>query len=501
MFRPLTIAIGLVLALQGSSVIKCDTSIPIESFVKHKNARDIWISIDNKVYDVSEFLKSHPGGAEAILKYGGRDATKAFKKQHIAAILNTLPKSAYKGVLEGTLEEDLSEEELLLEEMKKRKPALSHIFNANDFESVAKKILPKDIYTYFATGSDDEATLRECAMAYSRVFFRPRVLQHVENVDLSTNMLGCSTDFPFYITSFAGQAQLHPEGEKVLARVADRNNIMFIIPRLATKPIPEILNEIDPQTSVWWQMSANHGDPKLEKAFAEVAKYDQIKGIFISTDSAVGGNREKDFKVRQQVTNATSELSGYAAIDKTYPSITWDDIKRYKSLTDKKIILKGIQCTEDVLKALELGLDGVVLSNHGGRQLDYSQPPLEVLVESMPILRQQPYYNKDKFQVFIDGGIRRGTDIVKAIALGASGVGMGKAFAFPLATYGEEGAQRLVDLLKMELNRDLKLLGVSQISQLNESYVNTKGLYNRIGNYADSYFRNYEKLPAPVFIK
>lgn len=475
--------------------------ISVDEFIKHKTPEDIWIAIDKKVYDLSNFVANHPGGASAIMKYAGKDATKAFRGQHAASILNVLPEESFLGVLDGHLEVEKTEDELRIEAAHLAKPPLSMMFNVNDFEAVAKQLIPRDLYIYFATGADDEATLRESHLAYSRVFFRPKILTNVSSVDFSTTMLGQKVDTPFYVTSFAGQRLLHPDGEQILARLAKKHNFMFIVPRLTSTPIPELIKLVGEDTPLWCQVHSTDKDPTLSKLFGEVNKYEQIKGIFISTDCATAGNREKDFKVRQEVVDFDPSLNTYATTLKTYPNITWDDVIRLKKTTTKKVVLKGVQRTEDVLKACEIGLDGVVLSSHGGRQLDFSQPPLEVLAEAMPILKQQAYYDKEKFQVFIDGGIRRGSDMVKAIALGATGAGMGKAFAFALASYGEEGAEKLIDNLKLELTRDMKLLGVTDLAQLDASYVNIKGLYNRMGNYADSYFRNYEPLPVPKFVK
>lgn len=480
-------------SIKSDSLVK----IPVSELVKHKVLDDLWVTIDGKVYDLTNFIKTHPGGVNTIYQFAGKDASEVFSKQHSKGLLEILPEEACLGQLEGVLEkEELSPEEVLMEENKLKKPPVNHMFNVNDFEYIAKRVIPKDLYMFFATGADDEATLRECQAAYSRVFFRPRILTDTNDIDLSTVMLGNKVSLPLYITAFAGQAYLAPEAERTLAKLANKLGIMYMAPRLASIPLLEILKLFDSDTPVWCQCCVNPYDPELEHAFEEIEKHDQIKGVFVTTDAATGGNREKDFKTRLEGNNS-SELSRYSSQVKPYPAMTWKQVIKIKESTSKPIILKGVQRSEDVLKAAELGLDGVVISNHGGRQMDYSQPPLEVLAETMPLLRQQPYYNKDKFNVFIDGGVRRASDIIKAVCLGASGVGMGKAFAYALASYGEEGAAKLLELMQIELNRDMKLIGANNIGILNESFVNLRGLYNRSGNYMDSYLRNYEPLPVP----
>lgn len=488
---------GVILAHQ--SPLFLDLKIPVAEFIKHNVLSDLWVAIDGKVYDLTQFAKLHPGGVNVLYKYAGKEATEAFGRQHGKSIIDILPPDAYKGQLDGILEKPVkTEEELRIEALQASKPPINAMFNVNDFEYVAKKVMPKEMYTFFATGSDDEATLRECHAAYSRVFFRPRILTNTNTIDLLTIMLGHKVKLPIYVTAFAGQAYLTDGAERTLAKIANDKGMMYMCPRLSSIPVGEVLKQLDEGSQMWSQCCVHWGDPEIALQVEELNKYPEITAIFITTDAALGGNREKDFKVRLEETNSP-ELARYSSQTKPYPAMTWDMVMKVKNNTTKSVVLKGVQRSEDVLKACELGLDGVVLSNHGGRQLDYSQPPLEVLAETMPLLRKQPYYDPTKFNVFIDGGVRRGNDVIKALALGASGVGMGKAFAYALASYGEDGARKLVDLIEAELVRNMKLLGASQVRVLNESFLNLKGLYNRTGYYDDSYMKNYDRLPAPQF--
>ncbi|CUM66293.1 uncharacterized protein PRCAT00003955001 [Priceomyces carsonii] len=487
---------------------------------KHCLPEDLWVRIGDAIYDLTDFISWHPGGKDIIMQFAGKSATDAFMKQHSKRFLEMLPPEAYIGKVDLTQQEldherierknlstkkyelenkvvveNKNEEEASINASVFEKPPLELMFNVNDFEAVAKKILPSDIYMYFATGSDDEATLRECHLAYSRIFFKPRILRDTNDVDTSATLIGTKASLPLYITAFAGQSYLDEDADMALAKVAKKKGIKFMYSRLGAYPVKE-MSTFFGNTPFWCQVCVHYGDPKLKSAIEELNRYDNIEGIFITTDAAAGGNREKDFKTRAQEASRP-ELAKFASPVKPYPSITWEDIVEVRKLTNKAIILKGVQSAEDVLLAAEKGLDGVVISNHGGRQLDYSQPPLETLAEAMPLLRKQAYYNKEKFQVFIDGGVRRGSDILKAVALGASGVGMGKGFAFAVASYGEKGAEKLYDQLNLEVIRDMKLLGVSNTMMLNQGYLNMKGFYNRVGNYDDSYFKNYEALPLP----
>jgi L-lactate dehydrogenase (cytochrome) len=156
------------------------------------------------------------------------------------------------------------------------------------------------------------------------------------------------------------------------------------------------------------------------------------------------------------------------------PSLSWKDIPWFKSITKMPIILKGVQCVEDVIRAVEVGVEGVVLSNHGGRQLDTARSGIEVLAEVMPVLRQRGW--QDRIEIYIDGGIRRATDIIKAVALGAKGVGIGRPFLYAMSAYGLPGVDRAMQLLKDEMEMNMRLIGAASITDLNPHMLDTRGL-------------------------
>lgn len=156
------------------------------------------------------------------------------------------------------------------------------------------------------------------------------------------------------------------------------------------------------------------------------------------------------------------------------PSLTWKDIAWFQSITKMPILLKGVQCVEDVIKAIEAGVQGVVLSNHGGRQLDFARSGIEVLAEVMPVLRERGW--QDRIELYVDGGVRRATDIIKALCLGATGVGIGRPFLYAMSAYGLPGVDRAMQLLKDEMEMNMRLIGCSKVEQLNPTLVDTRGL-------------------------
>lgn len=211
----LAVALCLPLAQKKEILSDYEPTVSIEEVMKHNTLEDCWISIHGKIYDVSKFLQQHPGGASRIFRYAGRNASKAFSQMHSEEVIEkVLGQVKYIGLLDGEFEEEeITEEELARLDRISNKPPLSHIFNLSDFEYVAKQILPKATYGYFATGSSDEFSLRENSYAYSRVFFRPKILQDTEFIDTSTTFLGNEVSIPIYITAFAGSLLAHPLGE------------------------------------------------------------------------------------------------------------------------------------------------------------------------------------------------------------------------------------------------------------------------------------------------
>jgi L-lactate dehydrogenase (cytochrome) len=487
--------------------------VDIDEVARHNSKENCWIIIHGQVYDVTEFLPNHPGGQSIILRYAGKDATKKFDTIHPKDIVDKfLPKSKHLGPVSGTVEEQTPDEVEDPEEAQrlenvKNMPKLSQMYNLLDFEHVARRIMPKAAWSYYSSGSDDEISLRENHSAFHRIWFRPAVMVDVSEVDFSTNMLGTKTSVPFYITATALGKLGHEEGEVVLTKAAGKEDVIQMIPTLASCPFDEIVDaSIDRQTQ-WMQLYVN-SDREITRELIQHAEKRGIKGLWITVDAPQLGRREKDMRSKydQEISYVQDEeevdrSQGAARAISSFidPSLSWKDLPWFRSITKMPIVLKGVQRAEDVLKAVEYGIEGVVLSNHGGRQLEFARSSIEVLVEVMDALRQRGW--QDRIEVYIDGGIRRGTDILKAIALGAKGVGIGRPFLYAMSTYGVDGVQRAIRLLKDELEMNMRLLGATNLSQLNPSFLDVRSLAAHSGGVPDDNLSLavYEKLQNTKF--
>jgi L-lactate dehydrogenase (cytochrome) len=224
-------------------------------------------------------------------------------------------------------------------------------------------------------------------------------------------------------------------------------------------------------------------DRAITKRIVQHAEKRGCKGLFITVDAPQLGRREKDMRSKFSDTGSSVQSEGGDTVDRSQgaaraissfidPSLSWKDIPWFLSITKMPIILKGVQRVEDVIRAIESGVHGVVLSNHGGRQLDFARSGIEVLAEVMPVLRERGW--EDRIEIFVDGGIRRATDIIKALCLGAKGVGIGRPFLYAMSAYGLPGVDRAMQLLKDEMN--MRLIGASAVDQLNPTLLDTRGL-------------------------
>lgn len=480
-------AASMVLMAGGAWVYSTRPKVLSDSFVvsadevrKHNTLDDCWVAIHGKVYDLTEFLHNHPGGAARILRFAGKDATPGFHQIHLSdVIIQNLEESKCLGDLHGVLETiELEETETkatrrlveVEDDDEWTLPPLGHMLSLKDFETVAQHVLPPSTFTYYLTGASDENTLAANFRAYTHIFFRPRVLRDVSHVDILTEMLGCKCDAPIYITAFAGLRFAHPLGEINLSHGAYAQGIVEMIPTQCLYPLEEFLGHSQPDQNQWYQMHF-YGElmsPKNLAVFDKVNAAANIKGICINVDLAALGNRERDERLRLK-NDPTGSLQSLTSASDVRPVLTWDSIDHFRKLTNKPIMLKGVQSADDVVLAAEHNLQGVILLNHGGRQLDYSPPPLRVLAEAKPLLKEKGL--DKKFEIYIDGGIRRGSDIIKALCLGATGVGLGRPFLFAMSAYGQEGVERVVQILKDEMVRDMKLIGARLVSELNELYL------------------------------
>ncbi|EEH21443.1 hypothetical protein PABG_03659 [Paracoccidioides brasiliensis Pb03] len=483
--------------------------------LKHNSKDSCWVIVHGKAYDVTDFLPEHPGGQKIILKYAGKDATEEFEPIHPPDTLDKyLDPSKHLGPVamdtvvqeDKAIDPDEEERQLRIQRM----PLLEQCYNLLDFEAVARRVLKKSAWAYYSSGADDEISLRENHSAFHKIWFRPRVLVDVQNVDISSTMLGTPVSAPFYVTAAALGKLGHPEGEVCLTRAANTHNIIQMIPTLASCSFDEIIDARGPNQIQWLQLYVNK-DRGITKRIVQHAEKRGCKALFITVDAPQLGRREKDMRTKFSDRGSdvqASDTSSESSVDRSQgaaraissfidPSLSWTDIPWFQSITTMPIVLKGVQRVDDVLRAVEVGIPAVVLSNHGGRQLDFSPSSIELLADVMPELRRRGW--QDRIEVYIDGGVRRGTDILKALCLGAKGVGIGRPFLYAMSAYGVPGVERAMQLLKDELVMNMRLIGCSSIEQLCPDLVDTKGLAVRsVPNPVDSLGLGvYESLVLP----
>lgn len=327
--------------------------------------------------------------------------------------------------------------------------------------------------------------MRENHSAYHKIWFRPRILHDVETIDLSTTMLDSKVDIPFYVTATALGKLGNPEGEVILTRGARKHNVVQMIPTLASCSFDEICDAAEGSGQPQWLQLYVNKDRAITERIVKHAEARGVKGLFITVDAPQLGRREKDMRSKFDDVGSNVQDTGGDNVDRSQgaaraissfidPSLSWKDVPWFQSITKMPIILKGVQRVEDVLQAVEMGVQGVVLSNHGGRQLDFARSGIEVLAEVMPVLREKGL--QDRIELYVDGGVRRATDIIKALCLGAKGVGIGRPFLYAMSAYGLPGVDRAMQLLKDEMTMNMRLIGASSVDQLEPSMVNTRGL-------------------------
>jgi len=350
--------------------------------------------------------------------------------------------------------------------------------------------------------------MRENRIAYQRLWFRPRILRDVSTIDYSTKLLGSLSSLPIYITATALGKLGHPEGEVNLTKAAAEQGIVQMIPTLASCSFDEIRDAAQPGQPQWMQLYVNR-DREITKKIVEHAEKRGISGLFITVDAPQLGRREKDFRMKftsqgsnvQQNDGSVDTSQGAARAISSFidPSLSWKDIPWFKSITRMPIILKGVQTWEDAVMAAEMGLDGVVLSNHGGRQLDLARSGIEVLVEVVDALKKRNLWS-DKFSVFIDGGVRRAGDVLKAIAIGAKAVGIGRPFIYAYSAYGYEGTVKAIQVLKDEMEMNMRLIGAPTLADVTPEMVDTSQVYNRSSDVPSDNLHKaiYEPLPTLV---
>jgi 4-hydroxymandelate oxidase len=343
----------------------------------------------------------------------------------------------------------------------------SELVNVRDYEAVAAARLAPGALGFFAGGANDETTLRDNVDAFGRWFLRPRVLIDVAECTTATTVLGQQISMPLLVAPVAYQRVAHPDGEVAMARAARAVGTIMCLSTNSTAQTDEV-------TAVdclrWFQLYA-FDDEGMTRELVAQARGGGFTALVLTVDSPVRGRRERDnrtaFVIPDHLAIAAHESRGitpHAAHLLFTPSLTWSDVGRFAAESGLPVILKGILTAEDARLACEHGAAAIVVSNHGGRQLDGTLAAVDALPEVVEAV-------DGRIEVLVDGGIRRGTDVVKALALGARAVLAGRAPFWGLAVAGEAGATRVLELLRDEILLALQLLGCNAPGEVTRAHV------------------------------
>ncbi len=325
----------------------------------------------------------------------------------------------------------------------------SSIVRLADFEPLARAWMDPAAFDYIAGGSWDEITLAENEAAWRRRRFRPRVLVDVSRVATATTLLGSPTALPLAIAPMAMHALAHPDGELGTARAAAAAGVPFTLSTMASRSIEEVAAAA-PGATRWFQLYVQE-DRDLSRSFAERAAAAGYRAIILTVDLPVLGYRERDLRSGFELPPLANLPDGQPA-DRRSRGVTWDDLATIRTWSPLPLVLKGILTAEDARLAVEHGVDAIVVSNHGARQLDRVPAAVDVLAEVVAAVA-------GRAEVWVDGGVRSGLDIAIALALGARGVLVGKPILWALAADGQAGVERALAILQDEFERTLALLG------------------------------------------
>jgi L-lactate dehydrogenase (cytochrome) len=376
--------------------------------------------------------------------------------------------------------------------------SLARCISIEDLGRLARRRLPSGARGYLEGGGEGEYTLRRNRAAFDEIELIPRVLHDVSNVDMATSILGSPSPLPIVLAPVGAPRMLHHEGELAVARAAHHAGLTYAISTLGTVAVEDVAAQT--RTPLWFQLYVwgDRGEARDALVRARAAGY---RALLVSVDTAVRSKRERelhaglnlptpDLRLRTFLDGAlhpswswhflTSEAISFPNVDRSGPAsrakveqmfdgtVTWQDLDWIREAWDGPIALKGVLRADDVRRAADEGLDAVIVSNHGGRQLDHVPPTIEVLPELVDAA-------DGRLEVLMDSGVRRGSDVVAALALGARAVLVGRAHLYGLAAAGEAGVRHAVDILAHELRMTMALCGARRIADLDRSLIRTHG--------------------------
>ena len=353
-------------------------------------------------------------------------------------------------------------------------------FNLHELEPLAREVLREPIFDFIAGGAEDEVTLRRNRSAFEAIEFRPRVLVDVSAIDTSTTVLGNELPFPVMLAPVALQQLAHPDGELATARAAADAGTIMVLSTMSACAMEDVAAA---STGLKWFQLYCYSDRGVTERLVRRAEAAGYQALVLTVDVPRLGRRERDFRyppsfpahviprnfLREiNIESIPPEAHGTAlsamAARLLDASLTWDTIAWLRSITSMPILVKGILTPEDAVLAVEHGCAGIVVSNHGGRQLDGAPAATAVLPEIAEVVA-------GRAEIIIDGGVRRGTDVLKALALGAKAVLIGRPYVWGLALDGETGVARVLTMLRTEFELAMSLVGVTSVGQIGRSLV------------------------------
>ncbi len=443
--------------------------VSVKEISAHQSLDDLWLVVDGVVYDFSEFAPEHPGGVSVLLRHAGRDATAAYLEVHSPSLIRASLSPV--GVLDTTTAtEEWARPPPTMEnppaKAKGVRPPLSSIINAHDFRLAAQQSYTPKAWAFMTSAATDCLTMERNSSTYSDIVLRPRVLRDVSSVDVSTTMLGHRISTPIFIAPTSMGKLFHPEGERELGRGAQSLGIPQCVSTSCSFPLPEVMDAVAENKStdgtcvpVFFQLYVDKDRRKSENLL-RLVKERGVRAVFVTIDAPVIGKREADERLKADE-SMKLPMSGMKAKNDSKggslgrimgqfidASLTWDDVAWLRrTVPGLPIVLKGIQTAMDAVKAMEVGVEAIYITNHGGRSLDTAPATILVLLELQKCCPQI----FDKMEVYIDGGITRGTDIFKALCLGAKAVGIGRGFLFAL-NYGKEGIEHFVNSTSLAMS-------------------------------------------------
>jgi len=355
-----------------------------------------------------------------------------------------------------------------------------------ELEEAARKVVPPAHWGYLMSGVDGDVTLRANEAAYSRYQLRARRMVDVSKVELGTELFGMKVNSPILFSPIGSMRSMNVEGEVAVGRAAKTKNALQIVSTQSSFSVEQVAEARG--APVWFQLYTTN-QFEVTKKLVKRAEQAGCPAVAVTVDTPSGRNTVTATKLRREDTRMCSGC--HVVDDRGYPrgglntkpmfagietqglgltsaSLTWDFVKRLKDATKMKVVLKGIEDGEDAAMAVKAGADGVMVSNHGGRSIESGRGTLESLPEVVAGVA-------GKIPVFFDGGVRRGTDVYKALALGAAGVGIGRPYAWGLAAFGQEGAERVLDILNMELRLAMVGCGARSMKEITAKTIIDRG--------------------------